>query len=73
VANIDGAYKVQIDETPCAAMTLDNQDSRIYWTNEKGVWYMPFVGSDNNKFVTTPEQLNELKNVTKIAADAEPK
>jgi len=34
---------------------------------------MPFVGSDNNKFVTTPTKLNELKNVTKIAADAEPK
>lgn len=73
VANIDGAYKVQIDGTPCAAMTLDNQDSRIYWANAEGVWYMPFVGSDNNKFVSTPAKLNELKNVIKIAADAEPK
>lgn len=73
VANIDGAYKVQIDDTPCAAMTLDTKDSRIYWANAEGVWYMPFVGSDNNKFVTTPTQLNKLKNVTKIAADAEPK
>lgn len=73
VANIDGAYKVQIDATPCEAMTLDNIDSRIYWANAEGIWYMPFVGSDNNKFVSIPTQLNELKNVTKIAADAEPK
>ena len=73
VANIDGAYKVQIDDMPCAAMTLDTRDSRIYWANAEGVWYMPFVGSDNNKFVSTPTRLNELKNVTKIAADAEPK
>ena len=73
VANIDGANVVQIDARPCAAMTLDAKDSRIYWVNEEGVWYMPFVGSDNNKFVTVPVLLNTLKNVTKIAADAEPK
>ncbi len=73
VANIDGAYKVQIDDKPCVAMTLDNTDSRIYWATAEGVWHMPFVGSDNNKFITTPTLLNELKNVTKIAADAEPR
>ena len=71
VANIDGANIVSIDPSPCSAMTLDTKDSRIYWANESGVWYMPFVGSDNNKFVTVPIQLNDLKNVTKIAADAE--
>lgn len=71
VANIDGAYPVQIDEAPCSAMTLDAHDNRIYWANENGVWYMPFIGSDNNKFVTIPAQLNELKGVTKIAADGE--
>lgn len=71
VANIDGANKVQIDDAPCAAMTLDTKDSRIYWANAEGIWHMPFVGSDNNKFVTVPEQLNDLKDVTKIAADAE--
>ena len=71
VANIDGAYPVQIDEEACSAMTLDAHDSRIYWANEKGVWYMPFVGSDNNKFVTVPTLLNTLEHVTKIAADAE--
>jgi len=73
VANIDGAYEVQIDARPCDAMTLDTKDSRIYWANEEGVWYMPFVGSDNNKFVTVPQQLNTMKNIFKIAADAEPK
>ena len=71
VANIDGAYPVQIDERKCTAMTLDAYDSRIYWANEEGVWYMPFVGSDNNKFVTVPATLNTLKHITKIAADAD--
>ena len=73
VAYLDGAYKVQIDETDCVAMTLDTKDNRIYWANEKGVWYMPFVGSENNKFITVPVLLNEMKNVTKITADADPK
>lgn len=68
VANIDGSYQVQIDDAPCSAMTLDPTDSRIYWANEQGVWYMPFIGSDNNKFVTVPVQLNKLTGVTKIAA-----
>jgi hypothetical protein len=72
VANIDGAYPVQIDASPCAAMTLDDVlDSRIYWANAQGVWYMPFVGSDNNKFVTTPVLLNSLTNITKIAVDSD--
>ena len=73
VAHIDGSDAVQIDAAPCLAMTLDTRDSRIYWANAEGVWYMPFVGSDNNKFVTTPTALNELQHVTKIAADAEDK
>lgn len=73
VANIDGANPVQIDDAECFAMTLDTKDSRIYWANADGVWYMPFVGSDNNKFVTTPTLLNTLQNVTKLAADNEPK
>ena len=73
VANIDGANPVRIDETECTAMTLDMTDNRIYWANEDGVWYMPFVGSDNNKFVTVPAKLNTLTNVTKLAADGEPK
>lgn len=73
VANIDGSNIVQIDDAPCSAMTLDTKDSRIYWANAQGVWYMPFIGSDNNKFVTVPEQLNSLSDVTKIAADGESK
>lgn len=71
VANIDLSYNVQIDSTECAAMTLDLTDNRIYWANAKGVWYMPFIGSDNNQFVSIPTQLNDMKNVTKLAADAE--
>ena len=73
VAYLDGAHNVQIDSMACNAMTLDTKDNRIYWANEKGVWYMPFVGSENNKFITVPVPLNEMKNVTKIAADADPK
>ena len=71
VANIDGAYPVQIDARECYAMTLDTKDSRIYWANSEGVWYMPFVGSDNNKFITVPTQLNDLQGVIKIASDYE--
>ena len=62
---------MQIDSTACSALMLDAIDSRIYWANEYGVWYMPFIGSDNNKFVTTPTLLNTLNNVTKLAADGE--
>ncbi len=71
VANIDGSNSVQIDTAACAAMTIDTYDNRIYWANKAGVWYMPFIGSDNNKFVTEPVQLNPWGNVTKIAADYE--
>ena len=73
VANIDGSYAVQIDAAPCFAMTLDTKDSRIYWANAQGVWYMPFIGSDNNKFVTVPVQLNTISDITKLAADKDPK
>ena len=71
VANIDGANIVQIDSMPCHAMTLDNTDNRIYWANDSGVWYMPFIGSDNNKFVTEPVKLNKLGDVSVLATDAQ--
>lgn len=73
VANIDGSFPVQIDSLNCDAMTLDLTDNRIYWANAEGVWYMPFVGSDNNRYVSQPTRLNEMKNVIKLAADAEEK
>ena len=69
VANIDGANPVQIDSETCVAMTLDTKDNRIYWANKNGVWYMPFIGSDNNKFVTSPIQLNTMTDVIKMTAD----
>lgn len=71
VAHIDGSDEVQIDSAECTALTLDTKDNRIYWANEAGVWYMPFIGSDNNRFVTEPEHLNVLLNISKLAADAE--
>lgn len=73
VANIDGSYFVPIDTTPCTAMTLDMTDNRIYWANANGVWYMPFVGSDNNQFITVPTQLNDFGGVIRLAADGEKK
>ena len=73
VAHIDGSDAVQIDPLDCSAMTLDTQDSRIYWANAQGIWYMPFVGSDNNRFVTDFVQLNDLTGVTKLAVDYEPR
>ena len=73
VANIDGSNRVQIDTAACPAMALDMTDNRIYWANSKGVWYMPFIGSDNNKFVTVPAQLNSLSGVERLAADEEKK
>lgn len=69
VAAIDGSNRVQIDSKNCSAMVLDKIDSRIYWANEDGVWYMPMIGSDNNQFVTEPIKLNTLQPVTKIAVD----
>lgn len=70
VANLDGSYPVQIDTLACEAMTLDTHDNRIYWATNKGVFYMPFVGSDNNRFVTVPTLLNQKTDVSKIAADS---
>ena len=51
-------------------MVLDTYDNRIYWATNKGVFYMPFVGSDNNRFVTVPTLLNQKTDVSKIAADS---
>ena len=73
VANIDGANPVQIDTVDCKAMTIDTHDNRIYWSNQESVWYLPFVGSDNNKFVTSPTMLNSLTDVSKLAPDYEKK
>jgi len=73
VANIDGTNAVVIDSLPCPAMTLDLTDNRIYWANDNGIWYMPFVGSDNNQFIYIPTLLNTLSGVTKLAADPEKK
>ena len=42
-------------------------------TNADGVWYMPLVTADNNRFVTVPIRLNTMSNVQKMAADAEKK
>ena len=73
ISNLDGSYRVQIDDADCLAMTLDTKDNRIYWATPTGVWYMPFIGSDNNKFITTPQQLNNLTGVSKLAVDYDPK
>lgn len=36
-------------------------DNRIYWATSEGVKYLPFIGSDNNHYTTTPQWLNRLQ------------
>lgn len=69
VAMLDGSYKVQIDSEACAAMTVDMTDNRIYWATATAVKYLPFIGSDNNRFYGSPQLLNSLSGVTKISTD----
>lgn len=69
VAMLDGSALVQIDRTPCLALTADMTDNRIYWATSEGVKYLPFIGSDNNHYTTTPQWLNRLQGVTKISTE----
>lgn len=74
VGNIDATFLVPIDTSMyCSAMTLDKTDNRIYWANDEGVWYMPFIGSDNNQFITIPQQLNLMDDVILLSSDPEKK
>lgn len=69
VANINGANKVQIDPLATAAICVDVVDNRLYWAVADSVRYMPLVGTENNRFTTTPTTLNTLQGVTRIAID----
>ncbi len=69
VANINGANKVQIDPLATHAICVDVVDNRLYWAVADSVRYMPLVGTENNRFSTTPTTLNQLQGVTRICID----
>lgn len=72
VANIDGSYPVCIDSlAECRALTIDTEENRLYWAIRDSVWYMPLVGSDNNRFVTRPTWLKTESGVSRLAIDYE--
>ena len=69
VANIDGSYKEQIWSGNVLIECADVVNNRIYWSLPDSVMYMPLIGSENNKFTTTPTKLNTTKNVIKLLID----
>lgn len=71
VAGTKGQNIELIDaEANGASVAVDNEDNRLFWTTDKGVFYMPLVQADNNKFTTEKAQLNEMSNVNALASDA---
>ncbi len=69
VANINGANQVAIDPLATQAICVDVVDNRLYWAVADSVRYMPLVGTENNRFTTTPTTLNRVQGVTRIAID----
>ena len=69
VSNIDGTYPEQIDAQEVNALATDVVNNRIYWASDSAVFYMPLIGSENNKFTTEPVQINAIPSVVKLAVD----
>ena len=69
VANIDGSHPEPIRLGKVLAQYTDALTNRIYWSVPDTVYYMPLVGSENNKFTTIPTPLNNKANVVKITTD----
>ena len=69
VANIDGSFKERIWSGAVLIECADVVNNRIYWSLPDSVMYMPLIGSENNKFTTTPTRLNTTKNVIKLLID----
>jgi len=46
-------------------------NNRLYWAMADSVCYMPLIGSENNKYTTTPTTLNYIPDVVKLAIDSE--
>ena len=72
VANLPEAENlVVVDASVPQALTTDVVNNRFYWANEHGVWYMPLINSQNNKYTSQPIQLDTLSNVVKLAIDTQ--
>lgn len=71
VANIDGTCLEPIHLGEVLAQSTDVVNNRLYWALADSVCYMPLIGSENNKFTTTPTTLNYMENVVKLAIDPE--
>lgn len=71
VANIDGTFRETIYSGEVLAQCTDVVNNRLYWSMADSVSYMPLIGSENNKFTTTPTTLNHTRNVVKLAIDPE--
>ena len=71
VANIDGTYLEPIQEGEVLAQCTDVVNNRLYWSMPDSVCHMPLIGSENNKFTTTPTTLNYMEDVVKLAIDPE--
>lgn len=69
VATIDGAYPEQITDEMVNAICTDAVNNRLYWATDDAVFYMPLIGSENNKFTTNPVVLNSVPAVIKLAID----
>ena len=71
VANIDGTCTEPIHIGEVLAQCTDVVNNRLYWALADSVCYMPLIGSENNKYTTTPTTLNHAVNVVKLAIDPE--
>ncbi|MBO4665489.1 MAG: PKD domain-containing protein [Paludibacteraceae bacterium] len=71
VANIDGTCIEPIHIGNVLAHCTDVVNNRLYWALEDSVCYMPLIGSENNKYTTTPTTLNYAFDVVKLAIDPE--
>jgi len=69
VANIDGAHQEPVYRGQVLAQCTDPIHNRIYWSVPDSVYFMPLIGSDNNKFTTIPTPLNNREKVVKLTID----
>ena len=69
VANIDGSFEEAIWSGTVFTECADVVNNRLYWAVKDSVLYMPLIGSENNKFTTTPSLLNKTDSVMNLLID----
>ena len=69
VANIDGSFEEPIWSGTVFTECADVVNNRLYWAVKDSVMYMPLIGSENNKFTTTPSLLNKTDSVMNLLID----